>query len=294
MCLPNSSHETIPDHKSANSASNSTGQPSGHSPIAADVRRETQPALRAFLLTVAYDGTNYFGWQRQPDQPTIQAHVERAMCAITGEKSLTAYASSRTDTGVHALGQSVMFRTSRWQAAAENIAFAMNTKLPLDIVVRESQEVPIGFHPLRDSCGKRYRYQIYSSRKGDPLHARTHWWIRRRLSLEDMRAAGHYILGEHDFCSFESTGSPRQSSIRHVRALNIDCAPHLDGKLVTIDIEANGFLYNMVRNIVGTLVQVGVGRQPPSWIPQVFAAKDRQVAGATAPPQGLCLLEVLY
>jgi tRNA pseudouridine38-40 synthase len=250
--------------------------------------------LRAFRLTIAYDGTNYFGWQRQPDHPTVQAKVEDALCAITGETRVVAYASSRTDTGVHAIGQSVVFRSKRWQAPAENLAFAMNTKLPLDIVVRDSREVPLGFHPLRDSRGKRYRYQIYSSRKGDPIHGRTHWWVKRRLSLENMRAAAHYLRGQHDFRSFESAGSPRQNTVRHVRQLRIDCQPHLDGKLYTIDIEADGFLYNMVRNIVGTLVQVGVGREPPSWIPRVFAAKDRQVAGATAPPQGLCLLEVLY
>jgi tRNA pseudouridine38-40 synthase len=245
-------------------------------------------------LTIAYDGTNYFGWQRQPEHPTVQAEVEQAFGAITGDSKVVAYASSRTDTGVHAVGQSVVFRTGRWQAPAAKLAFAMNTKLPLDIVIRNSREVPLDFHPLRDSHGKRYRYQIYSSRTGDPLGARTHWWVKRRLSLEDMLAAAHYIRGEHDFRSFESAGSPRQNTVRVVRKLSIDCRPHLDGRMLTIDVEANGFLYNMVRNIVGTLVQVGVGRQPPSWIPQVFAARDRQVAGATAPPQGLCLMEVLY
>ena len=251
-------------------------------------------ALRAFRLTLAYDGTSYFGWQRQPQHPTIQAHVEEALARITGEERVPVFASSRTDTGVHAIGQSAVFRTAKWTAEARNIPFALNTKLPADIVVRDAAEVALSFHPLRDSTGKRYRYHVYSSRIADPINASTHWWVRRRINLQAMREAARLLVGEHDFFSFQSTGSPRKSTVRNVRRLTIDCRQHLDGKLYIIDIEADGFLYNMVRNIAGTLVQIGVGREPPEWINSVLAAYDRRVAGATAPAQGLCLMEVYF
>ena len=250
--------------------------------------------LRALLMTVAYDGSNYCGWQRQPDHPTVQATLEQALFEVTGDKSIRALASSRTDTGVHAIGQSVLCKTKYWKAPADKLPFALNTKLPLDIVVREAVDVPLDFFPLRHSTGKRYRYQVYCSRKGDPINARTHWWVRRRMSLERMQTAACHLVGEHDFASFESTGSPRSSTIRTVRELTVTVSEHMDGKLFSFEIEANGFLYNMVRNIVGTLVQVGVGREEPEWIRTVLNAGDRCVAGATAPPQGLCLMKVFY
>jgi len=243
---------------------------------------------------VAYDGSNYFGWQRQPEHPTIQAELERALAEVTGESSIRALASSRTDTGVHAIGQSVLCRIKNWNASADKLPFALNTKLPLDIVVREGVDVPIDFYPLRHSTGKRYRYQVYCSRKGDPIHARTHWWVRRRMSHERMQLAARYLVGEHDFASFQSTGSPRSSTVRNVKERSISKHDHMDGQLYTFEIEANGFLYNMVRNIVGTLVQVGVGREEPEWIDRVLHAGDRCIAGATAPPQGLCLMKVFY
>lgn len=265
------------------------------SPTARRAAGGTVPAtdLRCYRLTLAYDGSAYFGWQRQLVHPTVQAAVETALAATLGH-SVTAYASSRTDTGVHALGQSVAFRSSNWPATPERLPLALNTNLPMDIVCREAIEVPLGFHPLRDSRGKRYRYQVYCSRKADPIYGRTHWWVRRKIDVERMKQAAEFLRGKHDFISFQSTGSPRQSTVRHVRQLAIEPTPHMDGQLLTIEIEADGFLYNMVRNIVGTLVQVGVGREPPHWIEEVLAAKDRRVAGATAPPQGLFLLEVLY
>ncbi len=251
--------------------------------------------MRKFLLTLAYDGSHYFGWQRQPEEfVTVQQVVEEALARVLEVPAIRVHASSRTDTGVHAVGQAAAFRTDRWRAAAECLPFALNTRLPPDVVARAAVEVPLTFHPLRDSTGKRYRYQVYSSRLADPLQAKLHWWIRRRACLESMRRAAEFLVGRHDFESFQSTGSPRSSTVRTVRSLTIEQTPHLDGQLFTIDIEADGFLYNMVRNIVGTLVQVGVGRATPEWVVEVLAAKDRCVAGATAPPQGLCLLEVLF
>ena len=247
---------------------------------------------RAFLLTVAYDGTDYFGWQRQPREISVQQRLEEALTEVTGETGIRAFASSRTDTGVHAIGQAVVVKTEHWNADAENLPFALNTKLPLDIVARDAVEVNLAMHPLRHSQWKRYRYKIYRSRKEDPINARTHWWVRRRVNLDAMREAAKHLVGEHDFMSFQTTGSPRSTTVRTVRRLEIESREHMDGVMYTIHIEANGFLYNMVRNIAGTLIQVGVGRDKPDWIPQVLKAYDRRVAGATAPPQGLCLMQV--
>jgi tRNA pseudouridine38-40 synthase len=255
---------------------------------------EVASALRVFLLTLAYDGSAYCGWQLQVDQPTVQQAVELALCKVLDLPHVRVHASSRTDTGVHALGQAAVVRTHAWSAPADRLHAALNTRLPADIVARSSVEVPSSFHPLRDSKGKRYRYRVFSSRLQDPIGARTHWWIRRPVSLSAMRDAASRLLGRHDFDSFQSTGSPRSSTVRTVRSLTIEESPHIDGTLYTIEIEADGFLYNMVRNIVGTLVQVGVGRETADWVTSVLAARDRTLAGATAPPQGLTLLEVLF
>ncbi len=264
------------------------------SPEALAIEQAVEPVLRCFRLTLAYDGTNYFGWQRQPNHPSVQAAVDRALCAITGDNQVRTLASSRTDTGVHALGQSAVFTSSGWPAAADRIPLAINTKLPNDISVRDAIEVPLRFNPLRASTGKRYRYQVYSARKPDPIGARTQWWVPQLMQLEPMCEAARLLIGKHDFVSYQTTGSPRSSTIREVRQLTVNATPHMDGTLFTIEIEANGFLYNMVRNIAGTLVQVGVGRKRPQWVSEVLAAKDRREAGQTAPACGLFLLEVLY
>jgi tRNA pseudouridine38-40 synthase len=248
---------------------------------------------KSFLLTVAYDGSAYCGWQYQPDQLSVQEVLERGLLKVIGHP-VRALASSRTDAGVHALGQAVVIRSATWRAPADRLPFALNTYLPPSVVVRQARQIPNTFHPLRNSTGKRYEYVIYNSRKGDPIGGRTHWWVRRPLDLDAMRQAVQFIVGVHDFASFQAAGSPRSSTIRHVRSLQINQRQHLDGQLVTIAVEANGFLYNMVRNIVGTLVQVGVGRESPAWINEVLQLKDRQYAGATAPPQGLFLMEVLF
>lgn len=219
--------------------------------------------------------------------------MEKSLYSVLGV-SVRALASSRTDTGVHALAQAVVIRTDAWSASADRLPFALNTRLPPTVVVRHAREVAIDFHPLRDSIGKRYRYQIYNSRKGDPLGIRTHWWVRRRICLERMKATANLLIGKHDFASFQSAGSPRTSTVRTVKTLTVDQEDHMDGRLITISIEADGFLYNMVRNIAGTLVHVGVGKDNPEWVTGVLASRDRQLAGATAPPQGLTLMEVYF
>jgi|LakMenEpi03Aug12_release.lakeMendotaPanAssembly.Ray.scaffolds.fasta_scaffold00589_8 tRNA pseudouridine38-40 synthase len=250
-------------------------------------------ASRVYLLTVAYDGSAYCGWQYQPGLPSVQETLERALRAVLGHP-VRALASSRTDTGVHALAQAVAFRSPAWNASLQNLPFALNTHLPLSVVVRQASEVPPTFHPLRNSTGKRYRYLVYNSRIGDPIGSRTHWWVRRRMNLEAMQAAAAHLIGKHDFYSFQSAGSPRSSTVRTIRSLTVQAQPYLDGQMFSVQVEADGFLYNMVRNIVGTLVQVAVGRKPDQWILQVLAARDRQAAGAAAPPQGLTLMEVMF
>jgi tRNA pseudouridine38-40 synthase len=249
---------------------------------------------RAFKLIVAYDGTRYFGWQRQPVQPTVQKAVELALGKVLGQPRWPVRATSRTDTGVHALGQVVVFRTAIWRAPAERLAPAMNTVLPADIVVRSACEVPVGFNPHAMCTGKRYRYRVYASRIADPLDGRFHWWVKRKLNVAAMQEAAKLLLGKHDFVAFETNGSPRQCTVRNVRAIDIQCRQHLDGQQIEFEIEADGFLYNMVRNIVGTLVVVGRERRSPNWVLDVLASKDRREAGQTAQPQGLQLLEVYF
>lgn len=250
-------------------------------------------ALKAYRLTVAYNGADFCGWQYQPNQRSVQQTLETALLKVLG-KPVRALASSRTDAGVHAIGQSVVIRTDAWTAAADRLPFATNIHLPESVVVRQAVEVPLTFHPLRQSSGKRYQYRIYNSRKGDPLGANMHWWVRRRLSLEKMQAAAVRLIGTHDFLSFQSVGSPRTCTVRTIRDLTVQASSHLDGQLLTVTVEADGFLYNMVRNIVGTLVQVGVGRETPEWVSCVLDARDRQQAGATAPAHGLTLMEVMF
>jgi tRNA pseudouridine38-40 synthase len=274
-------------------AINSPMSPIDFSPASATIEHPAS-TLRCFRLTIAYDGTNYFGWQRQPHHPSVQAAVEQAVCAITGDSHTHVKASSRTDTGVHALGQSAVFTSAGWPAPAERIPLAINTKLPNDIAVRDAIEVPLRFNPLRASTGKRYRYQVYSARRPDPIGARTQWWVPRRMQLQPMIEAARMLIGTHDFAALQTTGSPRSSTIREIRDLTITSVPHMDGQLISIEVEANGFLYNMVRNIAGTLVQIGVGRKPPLWMKEVMESRDRREAGQTAPACGLFLLEVKY
>lgn len=258
------------------------------------LKHGTKSNERVFKLIVAYDGTNYFGWQYQPDQPTVQRFVESALGAVLGHPRWPARASSRTDAGVHALGQVVVFKTSQWRAPADRLTPAINTHLPGDIVIRSAQEVPANFHPLAFCTGKRYCYRVYSSRVADPLDGRFHWWVKHGLNVDAMREAAGILLGKHDFAAFETSGSPRQNTVRTVRAIKIESQAYLDGRRISFEFEADGFLYNMVRNIAGTLVVVGRGRQPPSWVHDVLASKDRREAGQTAPPQGLQLLEIFF
>jgi tRNA pseudouridine38-40 synthase len=248
--------------------------------------------MRFFKLTLAYDGSAYAGWQWQPKLPTIQGTLEAALKEVTGE-TIRAIASGRTDTGVHALGQVVNFQ-SQTKLPPEVLFKAINANLPADVLVLEVRDAPEGFHAIRDAVGKRYRYVIQDGPLRD-LFARAYsWHIRQRLDDQAMRRAAEALMGTHDFASFETAGSQRLTTVRTVRELLVERLFVDLSERVVVEIEADGFLYNMVRNIVGTLVEVGRGRRPESWPAEVLTARDRRLAGMAAPPQGLFLVRVDY
>ncbi len=247
--------------------------------------------MRTIKLTLAYDGTAYAGWQAQAKQPSLQVALEQAIGRITGEQ-LRVEASGRTDAGVHALGQVVSFNTDT-RLSAEVLQRALNAELPRDMAVISAVDAPLGFHARRDAKRKRYRYAILDSRMADVFLRQYAWQLFERLDAGAMQRAARSLVGTHDFSSFQTSGSPRSSSIRTVFAL--DVAREVGNPdLLRIEVEADGFLYNMVRAIVGTLVEVGRGVKSEDWPAQVLALADRSAAGQTAPAHGLYLLWVKY
>jgi tRNA pseudouridine38-40 synthase len=254
--------------------------------------------MRTFRLTLAYDGRNYAGWQSQPDRPTVQDTLEAALQKLTGE-SIRTVASGRTDSGVHALGQVVCFR-SETRLETSVLLRAINAHLPVSIRVREVCEASPDFHAIRDARRKRYRYILEDAQPANVFGTSFAWQLPTRLDDASMRRAADALVGEHDFASFETSGSERETTVRTVYALDIQrhsAILTLDSARqdsIWIEVEADGFLYNMVRNIVGTLVEVGRGARPEAWVRQVLDARDRRQAGPAAPPQGLFLLWVQY
>ncbi|MEI8371880.1 MAG: tRNA pseudouridine(38-40) synthase TruA [Planctomycetota bacterium] len=249
--------------------------------------------MRTIKLTLAYDGTDFAGWQIQPGSRTVQATLEETIGKITSVRPST-LASGRTDAGVHALGQVVSFRTES-RLSAEVLQRALNAKLPRSMAVLDAADVHDGFQVIRDALRKRYRYVIYNGPIRDIFSLRYAWhYARGQLDADAMQRAAVSLVGTHDFSSFETSGSPRKTSIRTVHDLRIERGRGGQEHLVTLEIEADGFLYNMVRTIVGTLVDVGRGARPEFWPGEVLKAMDRRRAGQTAPPQGLFLVNVEY
>lgn len=245
--------------------------------------------MATYKLTLAYDGTNFSGWQAQPGRRTVQGVLREAWQSITGEEPRMT-ATSRTDAGVHALGQVVGIETQT-HLTADSLLRALNAKLPGDVVPVAIESVPAGFHATHDAVGKRYRYLIHTGRQRPMFDRHLVWHIPQMLDEVVMSRAGQSLVGKHDFASFQSAGSPRDSTVRTITDLVVK-RDGADDARVVVEVAGDGFLYNMVRNIVGTLVEVGKGRRGEAWVAEVLAACDRRAAGQTAPPQGLMLLKV--
>lgn len=316
---------------------------------------------RRILLRVAYDGMNYHGWQLQPNAATIEGELNRALCALTGEE-IVVTGASRTDAGVHALGNVAVFDTTS-RIPAEKFSYALNQRLPEDIVIQSSKQVADDFHPRHCDCRKTYEYDILNRTFPLPAYRNTAYFLYGTLNIEAMRRACQAFLGEHDFASFCAAGAQVQTTVRKIYSLEVECRPlteagtpvppasgeavnAADGKhgeqvqqaqsasgemlnaaagesdeqvqqaqpesgetaipaagganagsadqLLTIRVKGNGFLYNMVRIIAGTLVEVGRGHIKPEEVAGIIAAKDRAKAGTTAPARGLRLVEIEY
>ncbi len=248
--------------------------------------------MRTFKLTLAYDGTLYSGWQLQPGRPTVQQALELALERITGEATRAA-ASGRTDAGVHALGQVVSFRSSTHLDPAV-LQKALNAELPRDIAAVDLTEANNDFHARRDAVRKLYRYMLDDGPVRDVFARAYVWQVRTRLDDAAMHRAAQVLVGRHDFSSFETHGSERESSVRTIFEVSLRRGQGAAAHRLTFEIAGDGFLYNMVRTIVGTLVEVGRGVRDESWLAAVLAACDRTAAGQTAPPQGLFLVSVDY
>lgn len=244
--------------------------------------------MKRIRLTVAYDGTNYCGWQIQPNGVTIEEILNRTLSALTGE-SIRVIGASRTDSGVHARGNIAVFDTDT-SIPPERIAYAINRHLPEDIVVVRSEEVPADWHPRYQDCTKTYEYHILNAEVPDPTRRFTTYFVSYKLDVEKMRQAAGYLVGTHDFASFCNIRTNVEDTVRTIYELQVQ---EEQGELV-IRIRGNGFLYNMVRIIVGTLLRVGRDFYTPEHVKEILEAKDRQAAGVTAPPQGLMLVEIRY
>ncbi|TWU59436.1 tRNA pseudouridine synthase A [Rubripirellula tenax] len=250
-----------------------------------------------FKLTVAYDGTDFAGWQVQSNtrKRTIQGALQRAVKKVTGDDAIVT-GSGRTDAGVHAIAQVASVRIPQWRHPAKTLIRAINVRLPDTISVIDAEDAADDFHPIRDAVGKRYRYQLQIGGMRDAFDHRYRWHHHMQLDLDAMRDAATRIVGKKDFASFQGAGSVRKTTTRDVRACDIfiQDTTNEDRQHIAIEVEADGFLYNMVRNIVGSLVSVGIGRREPQWIDEVIAAKDRTKAAQTAPAHGLFLIRVDY
>lgn len=249
-------------------------------------------AARTFKVTLAYAGTRYAGWQIQPGKLTVQGVLEEAVEQITG-KHTDVVASGRTDSGVHALGQVCSFACET-RLAPDVLVRALDANTPRDIAIRQVQEMPRGFHALRDAIRKQYRYLLTEGPDRDVFAAAWAWQLSGRLDLEALRQAAQSLTGQHDFASFETSGSPRVTTVRTVQELAIRRETGCLAPRIVLEITADGFLYNMVRNIVGTLVEIGRGERPVAWISDVLTRRDRRAAGPTAPAHGLYLVRVDY
>jgi tRNA pseudouridine38-40 synthase len=245
--------------------------------------------VRNIALTISYDGTDFNGWQTQPGYRTVQDTLGKALSDFTGEPRVRVNASGRTDAGVHAVGQVANFYTAAPYPPPVFVK-AVNARLPPDVVIREAREAEQSFDANKDAKRKLYRYVIHDGPVPGPFLRRYAYHVRRQLDAATMRRASCCLLGRHDFHSFETDWPNRLSSIRTITHLGVSRA----GEYIWIDVEADGFLYNMVRSIAGTLIDVGRGHISERRVEEILNAEDRHLAGPTAPPQGLFLMRVTY
>ncbi len=236
-------------------------------------------------LTVAYDGTGYHGWQLQDNGITIESELNRCLSELLGEP-VRVIGASRTDAGVHALGNIAVFDTKS-RIPPEKISYALNQRLPEDIRIQRSEEVAPDWHPRRCASRKTYEYRIYRGEFPMPVKRLYSYFLYCRLDLERMREAAGFLEGEHDFKSFCQTGSQAESTVRTIYRLQVE----EQGADLVIRVCGSGFLYNMVRIIAGTLIEVGQGRREPGSMTAVLEAGNRSAAGATAPAHGLTLVK---
>lgn len=244
--------------------------------------------MKRLKFIVAYDGTNYHGFAKQPNAETIQETIQQAIYKLT-QQHVEVIGSGRTDTGVHARGQCCIIDIET-RIPVERFGKALNSRLPDDIIVRDVEEVTTDFHPRFGVKKKTYRYQILTSKVNDPFLRKYVYFYPTKLDIDQMRKAAKYIVGTHDFKCFCASGATTRTTERTVYSLEIN---QIDD-LIQIDICGNGFLYNMVRIITGTLIEVGRGRIKPEQMENIINSKDRALAGKTAPPQGLMMYDIKY
>lgn len=244
--------------------------------------------MRNIKLTIEYDGKCYNGWQKQPNKLNIQGEIEKAIYNITKEK-VALIGSGRTDAGVHALGQVANFKTDS-QIPIEKLAIAINSQLKNSIVIKNAEEVNERFHSRYNAKQKTYRYIINNSKTGSAIYRNLEYCFPIKLDVEKMKKAAKYFEGEHDFKAFKSSGKSSKNSVRTIYKAEVK----QDKERIIIELTGNGFLYNMVRIISGTLLDVGLGKILPEEIPNIIEEKNRQKAGKTLPPHGLYLVAVEY
>lgn len=245
--------------------------------------------MRNVCCIVEYDGTDFFGFQRQPDRVTVQGAVEDALGNLTGTETAI-HGAGRTDAGVHALGQVFHFQSDT-NIPIERWPLALNSRLPEAIVVKEARLVPPEFHARKSATSKIYSYKIYNAPMPSVFTNRYALHVRQPLDVGAMGRAAATIVGRRDFAAFRATGStPVHTTVRHLTRLDVEAK----GAFIAITAQADGFLYHMVRNIVGSLLLIGQGRRHPEWLLDVVQKGDRKLAGPTAPAHGLCLVEVKY
>lgn len=247
--------------------------------------------MKRILLTIAYDGTNYSGWQKQKDPAvvTVEGELTKGLRQLFRNPELECIGASRTDAGVHALGQRAIIDVET-TIPAEKIPLAIRSFLPADIVVTKAEEVPDTFHPRFDCVKKTYEYRFWNSPVKNPKERLYSAYVQKPLNLEKMNAGAKAFLGTHDFAAFCAAGAQVSTTVRTI----FDCHVERAGERVCVYVTGDGFLYNMVRIIAGTLLAVGMGRIAPEDVAEIIESKDRSKAGQTAEPQGLTLQKIFY